>query len=390
MPKKLLSPEDVRHFLVRRFENQHENWLAGEGTWPLVVSLGVPTEKDVAEDPVSVRSWVSAWQTRTGPGELVLEERRFPRLGTQRLPASLSFDGAATVASAIGQALRWSIATQRWHKMARRWPALAAGRALASRFDMLADYHHDDFEGLMSLLAWLEANRASNLYMRQLPVEGVDTKWMEKRRRLVGGLLRAIRGLDDEAIDFDALCGFRKPAHRLRVRLLCPALRLRVARLGDIEAPVDELANLPIQPQSAIIVENLETGLALPDVRGAVAIVGLGNAVSALGRLHWLSGVQAVYWGDIDTHGFAILARARKALPQIRSVLMDEATLLAHRLLWGKEPQQCMNVPMETLTDSERAVCDGLRAHAWGQRVRLEQERLSWDHCLRRLIDELK
>jgi hypothetical protein len=163
-----------------------------------------------------------------------------------------------------------------------------------------------------------------------------------------------------------------------------------VAGLGDIEAPVDQLTCLPIRPESAIVVENLETGLALPDLEGTVGIMGLGNAVSALGRLPWMTDVGAVYWGDIDTHGFAILARARAVLPQIRSVLMDEATLLAHRPLWGQEPAQCANVPMEMLTDSERAVCNGLRVHTWGQRIRLEQERLSWDHCLRRLLDELK
>jgi hypothetical protein len=94
-----------------------------------------------------------------------------------------------------------------------------------------------------------------------------------------------------------------------------------------------------------------------------VAILRLGNAVSVLGLLLWLRGSKVVYWGDIDTHGFAILDRARRAVPQLQSVLMNEETLLSHRLLWGQESAQCPNVPLDALTDEERSVYENLRAN---------------------------
>lgn len=390
MPKKLLLPEAVRDFLVRRFNNQHQNWLAGEGGWPLAVSLGVPTEKDISEDAAGVRAWVTAWQSRTGPGEVVFEERQFARLGRQRLPVNLRLENAAAVAFTVGQARRWDTAAERYRQMVNRWPILSQGKVLVAKFDVLADYSAEDFERLVALLAWLEANPASNLYLRQLPVEGLDTKWIEKRTGLVATLLRALRETSDDTGDFHATCGLRRPAHRIRIRLLCPGLRARAGGLDDIEASVDELAALPIEPRSVVIVENLETGLALPDLPGTLAIMRLGNAVSALGSLPWLDGLRAVYWGDIDTHGFAILDRARRTLPQIQSVLMDEATLLAHRALWVQEPAQCPNTPLEALMAGERAVYDGLRANAWGQKVRLEQERIAWDTALRELLAALK
>lgn len=390
MPKKLLSPEAARDFLVRRFNNQHQNWLAGEGSWPLVVSLGAPTEKDIGEDAAGVRVWATAWQSRTGPGEVVFEERQFARLGKHRLPVSLNFDSAAAVASAVGQARRWHTAAERFGTLVSRWPAFSQGKALAARFDVLADYSAEDFERLVALLAWLEANPASNLYLRQLPVEGLDTKWIEKRTGLVAGMLRELRRAAGDSGDFHALCGLRRPAHRVRIRVLCPALRARVGGLDDVEASVNELAALPIEPSSVVIVENLETGLALPDIPETIAIMRLGNAVSALGSLPWLDGVRAVYWGDIDTHGFAILDRARRTLPQLQSVLMDEATLLSHRLLWAQEPTQYPNVPLEALLEPERTVYDGLRANAWGQKVRLEQERIGWDTALQTLLVSLE
>lgn len=384
MPKKLLSPEAAQDFLVRRFNNQHQNWLAGEGTWPLVVSLGVPSEKDIAEDASAVREWAAAWQLRTGPGEVAFEERQFARLGRHRLPASLTLPDAATVAACVGQLRRWEVATQRFQQMLGRWPSMGPS-ALASRFDVLADYSAVDFGRLMALLAWLEANPTSGLYLRQLPVEGVDTKWMERRTGLMAGLLRSLREVAEDDSDAHRLFGLRKPAHRVRIRVLCPALRRVVGGICDIEAPAAELAALPIAPRTVVIVENLETGLALPDVPDAVAIMRLGNAVSVLGLLPWLRASKVVYWGDIDTHGFAILDRARRAVPQLQSVLMNEETLLSHRLLWGQESAQCPNVPLDALTAQERSVYENLRANTWGHHVRLEQERLGWSDALERL-----
>jgi len=389
MSKKLLSPEAARDFLVRRFNNQHRNWMAGEGTWPLIVALGVPTDKDIAEDAAAVRAWADAWQSQTSPGAVLFEERQFARFGRHRLPSRLSFESAAVVAAAVGQSRRWEIASERYQRMLSRWPVLAQSNALASRFDVLADYSAEDFERLVSLLAWLNANPASGLYLRQLPVEGLDTKWLEKRTRLVASLFRAIRGIGDESGDFHALVGLKKPAHRVRIRLLCPTLRSLVGGLGDIEAPVGELGRLPISPVAVVIVENLETGLALPDVANTVLVMKLGNAVSALEALPWLRTAEVLYWGDIDTHGFAILGRARKTVPQIRSVLMDEATLLAHQPLWVQEPVLCSNRLFEGLTVDEKSIYDHLRVGTWGARIRLEQERLDWTSSLQTLIDVL-
>lgn len=378
MPKKLLSPEAARDFLIRRFNNQHQNWLAGEGTWPLTVSLGAPTEKEIAQDAPAVRGWASAWQSRIGPGDVIFEDRQFARLGRHRLPVSLVLPDAVAAAAAVEQSQRWGVAIERYEWMLRRWPSMAQNKALASRFDVLADYSLGDFERLVALLAWLEANPASGLYLRQLPIEGLDTKWLEKRTGLVAGLLRSLREVASDEGDFHRLFGLRRPAHRVRLRLLCPTLRQALGGICDIEAPVGELAALVIAPKAVIIVENLETGLALPDLPDTVVIMRLGNAVSALGLLPWLVQAKVIYWGDVDTHGFAILDRARRAVPTLRSVLMDERTLLSHRSLWGQEPSQCSNVSLDALTPKEKAVYDGLRSDNWGHHVRLEQERLDW------------
>lgn len=385
---KLLSPDAARDFLVRRFNNQHQTWLTGEGTWPLQISLGTPTEKEATEDASLVRAWVSSWVAWKNVGEVSHEVRKWARLGAQELPVALTVSNAEDVATLVGQAPRWTRAKERYTQMVGKWPQLGCGGALAARFNVLADYSEVDFNRLISLLDWLVQNPASNVYLRQLPVEGLDTKWAEQRIGVITGLLKDIKQ-DAGDGNFHEICGLLRPPHRVRIKLLCPELRKLVGGLRDFEAPIEEIAALPIQPTAAVIVENLDTGMALPDIAGAVAIMKLGNAVSGLGGIPWLQAINAVYWGDIDTHGFAILDRARKALPQLRSVLMDDATTLRYQNFWGTEPAQTTNLALEQLNEHELAVYTALKANTWGQKVRLEQERLPWSASIASLLTEL-
>jgi hypothetical protein len=91
----------------------------------------------------------------------------------------------------------------------------------------------------------------------------------------------------------------------------------------------------------------------------------------------WLAEARCFYWGDIDTHGYAILSQARAVLPALTSRLMDEETLIENRELWSNEDAPTMQI-LPNLDASESRVYEGLRHKLWGTSVRLEQERLSW------------
>ncbi len=163
-----------------------------------------------------------------------------------------------------------------------------------------------------------QKNPSSGLYLRQLPVPKIDTKWIEARKAIVRDFTLATSGqpITGATQDFHEVCGLRKPASKLRLRILCPKLRATLGGLCDIEAPISEIARMPLSIRAAFIVENLETGLALPDFEGTVAFMRLGHAISELARIPWLGpdhlshGIQQgclprlLYWGDLDTHGF--------------------------------------------------------------------------------------
>jgi hypothetical protein len=375
----LKLPADVRQLLQKRFDNRHREWLAAgsdSAPWPLDIPLGIPGEQLALQQLDATRAWVAAWQTWQGAGELHWAERRWRTLGTQRLPEFLRLDGPREIAQWLDATGRWDRAASRHARLAQRWPLL--GQRFSKLFGILADYDDADIERLTALLGWIENNPASGLYLRQLPVPGLDTKWLDSRKGILTELVGGLRGADANGMDFYALCGIRQPPNLVRLRVLDPDLRARLGGLGDISAPIGDLANLPIRPERVLIVENLQCGLALGEMRGTVVFMALGKAVTVLAAIPWISSAASIYWGDIDTHGFAILDLARSCFPAMRSILMDENILMAHANLWGHEASQHTAVELPHLTPSEAAVYRGLRLNQWAQGVRLEQERINW------------
>lgn len=380
------SPEQAVALLRGQWQRHAGDWLDGSGDWPLRVPLAVPGERQASARWTAFEAWRNAWKDWRG-GEVSWVERRWPMLGCQPVPAALSLSDADALAELLGETARWQRARARFAAWVQRWPVLAAG--LRRQYVLLADIDDTEFARLGNMLAWLQAHPASNLFVRQLPVTGLDSKWLETRISLLADWLRTLTELPPDA-DFWLASGLRREPDRLRLRVLDPALRERVGGLGDIHAPFDELAVLDLPVRHVFIVENKQTGLAFDDLPGAVVLMGRGYAVDRLHDLRWLQSADAVhYWGDLDTHGLAILGRLRGYLPQVQSLLMDEATLLAHRALWVPEPQPHRADLIEHLDAAEQMLYRDLRGDRWGVRVRLEQERIGWDVAWTRIASAL-
>jgi hypothetical protein len=280
----------------------------------------------------------------------------------------------------IGEAEAWSRMVERFKTLIQRWPALID--VLPGCYNALASFEDADFLRITGMLSWICANPGSGLYPRQIPVAGVDSKWLESHKRLICELVSSIQGTKEQeknGRDFFKVCGLKPQPQLIRMRILDPEIKSRFGGLGDISTPWEEAADLNIKPTYVFIVENLQTGLAFEDLPGSVVIMALGYGVDVLGDLPWLRNARCVYWGDIDTHGLAILNRARTYLPSLETALMDEPTLFANRDLWVKEEKQSTASELPLLTDREQELFLSLKNNSWGQQVRLEQERICWD-----------
>lgn len=375
----LIDPEGVRERLRKAYRSRRRRWLEGTGTWPLSIPLGIPTERQARDHLAEVQTWQSRWHTWRGEGEIVWVGRQWSGLGEQKLPERVLLHTPMQVAVWLGEAERWQRAAERYVLMTARWPLLAG--TLPGYYDVIADYLEDDFQRLFAMLTWLGAHPDSGLYIRQLPVAGVDTKWLEVRKPLITRLLRAIHVDRSDSADFYEVTGIRREPVLMRMRLLDPSVRRLAGGVGDITAPVEEIAKLHLPLRCIYIVENLQTGLAFEELPGAAVFMRLGYAVDLFGEIEWLGDLPCHYWGDLDTHGFAILNRLRHYLPHAKSLFMDEETLLAHRSLWGQEYAPVGSAELPLLGKEEQLMFEGLRGNRWGVRVRLEQERIPWDYA---------
>lgn len=385
-------PEDIQKQLLRQYKSKRREWLEASAnkehpvgnTWPLNIKLGAPTENQAIKQVSDVRSWVSAWQSWNGIGVLSWSDRRWRTLGTQRIPAALVLSDPSELAQWIGEAERWERANWRYEDFLSRWPMLST--TLSRYFDVLADYSEVDYQRLVDMLVWINLNPDSNLYPRQLPVVGLDSKWLERRKGVLADLVGAIHGEAPCKRGCFQLCGLKEPPQLIRIRILDHELREKIGKLEDISVPLEQLAELDIPVKNVFIVENLQTGLAFEDLPDSIVIMQLGYGVDVLGRLPWLARICCFYWGDLDTHGFAILNRARTYLPELTSILMDNETLHSHKDLWVEEKTPCAAETLPLLSDAEQSLYQDIKKNVWGQNIRLEQERIAWGFAWKEVL----
>jgi hypothetical protein len=376
------TPEAVRAALRLRYLRHAGTWSLGEGKWPLRIPLGIPTQMQARAQWDLFESWVAQWW---GVANVEFVERRWPTLGAQRIPEHVCFDTAHSVAQALGEDEAFSRAQSRARALVERRPELRV--ALRTQFEDLCGIGDRDFERLTTVFDWLRAHPESNLYQRQLPIAGIDSKWLEGApQRILRAWLRA-HAAADEGLDFLALAGLRPLPDRVHLRVLDAGLRIGLGGLGDVIAPIEDLVRLTLPGLRCVyVVENLQTGLAFGDLPGCVLIIGRGYAVDVLKRLPWLRDRPLIYWGDIDTHGFAILDRLRRHFPRARSLLMDVTTLMRHRAVWGEEPRPHTAERLPALTDTEAELYADLRRGRWTLHLRLEQERIDWGYAWSRIL----
>ena len=231
------------------------------------------------------------------------------------------------------------------------------------------------------MVEWLAANPSSGHYIRQIDLPGIDTKFIEQRTGIITELhdaLGASEGVPPRSGGgrFEQRFGLRERPALIRFRILARALA--IGGLDDLTVPIEQFAALELPIHRVFITENEINGLAFPPVDMGVVIFKLGYALDLLAGVEWLKRRDITYWGDIDTHGFAMLDKLRANFPSARSMLMDLDTFLAHRPSWSREEAQHTG-ELTRLTALEQRMLDDLRSNRHGDRLRLEQERVSLD-----------
>lgn len=384
------TPAELRAQLMRRWDKGEllAEIVAPGDLFPLRLSLRGPTSSDLSERFDEVRTWAAGLQQSPGC-RLVMREVRHRVIGQNSLPGEAWVDTPDDALRLVGKArdaraFQALLAiTLRQQPTLLHWLQRQPLRALA-----LAEL----WSQLLDVVAWLQAHPRPDIYLRQVDLPGVHSKFIESQRGVLSELLDltlpadAIDTMASGAAQFARRYGFRDKPLRVRLRFLDPEHSAWVSG-ADADYTISQQAFARLAPdvRHVFITENEINFLAFPPAAGSLVVFGAGYGFEAIARAAWLQQCGLHYWGDIDTHGFAILDQLRAQFPHAQSFLMDHDTLLVHQAQWTLEPQPTQR-DLPRLNEAERRVYDDLRwRRLRDEPLRLEQERINFG-CVERAV----
>lgn len=343
--------------------------VTGESFFPLAVRIG---KTRLAADYGARKAELEAFRRDAESLGLTVawRETDHRRYHTHEVPNSAVWESELAYIQALGKAAEVRAFRDDVAMLPPTFHEWAAGSPLT-----LVE-HHGAWPELLRVVEWFRTNPRSGLYLRQIPVEGVDTKFFEQRLKVLDALLVAS---EPTARHFEHRHGLRREEPLIRLRFLDTAFQMeRGFPIADFALPAPAFRTLALAGANVVVTENLRNFLALPFVKSGVAVFGGGNAIPLLAGAAWLSESRIHYWGDMDQHGFAILGQMRTIFPNTQSLLMDAASLAEWRKLAGADPTPMLGVSTAALTLEERVALKQITDN----RLRLEQERIPFPAVL--------
>lgn len=361
----------------------------GETLFPRRLPLKGPTSAEITEDFDAVRDWISQLDRQAKHYRIVWHHVNHRVRGPNDLPDEIWIDTLEEALAFVGRerdAEKFAVLvamTEARLPDLTTWLRKRPLRALA-----LAD----DWSLLLDIVAWMIEHPRPGLYLRQVDIPGVHSKFIEGHRSVLTELFDLV--LPEDAVDREAggvsgFCrryGFQDKPARVRFRILDDALAVFPTGTDhDIAIPHDTFAEIDLPVETVFVTENEINFLAFPRAARSMVVFGAGYGFDMLAQARWLRDRRLFYWGDIDTHGFAILDQLRGLFPHARSFLMDRDTLMAHKSLWGREPRQEIR-ELPRLDAAEKTLYDDLRYNRLGDQLRFEQERVGFDRVRKSVV----
>lgn len=368
------SPKELSTKLARQWQisQTREQRLLSPGEWPLRVSIGRPSPREMSESIESVRSHLERWRN-VKAGKVVWGNISY-RSTSDAVEVPLVWE--------LSKPSEWIEATgskeikDEFQKLSKVIGAVDPifHSLLVRQRSLVIERTTDETIRACNLALVLERDCAKGAPLRALSYPGIDSKFFERHETLLTRLLDIrFGGVVSESGIESFLGAFREHDHWLLVIDLSETiLSFRQMRVRD-----SELLECPISASNILIVENESCFHHLPRLANTVAILGTGLNLSWMSA-KWLSEKRIAYWGDIDSWGLVMLARARQYQPSLAALLMTEAVFEEYKLKSAvQEPVTAGNEPPVGLREDEMHLYTRLISEEKG---RLEQEFISRDN----------
>lgn len=315
----MYSPDELRERLARQWDNAklRAERLLPPGNWPLCLTIGKPSAKIFAEQPQRVLQHVQLWR-QVAVGRVEWEEVSYRASdGPVSMPLRWIMNGPSDWINAAADAT-----------VSREFRLLEGiieqvdpifHPLLISHRSLWRNKGSQDIISAARLASRLEPGCAKGLPLRLLSGQGVDTKFIENNISLLTRLLdMRFSGEASEQGLTTFLDAFDESSHWVLVVPLSPGL----LPFKKCRVTTAELAETTLPASRVLMIENEQCLHQLPELSDTIAVLGCGLDVQ------WLSSVvldkkRVAYWGDMDSWGLLMLARARRCRPTLDVLLMN-------------------------------------------------------------------
>jgi len=392
-----LLPDEVMQLIKRReWDNMTalKSRLIGERAFPICIGLKIPNGRSALSDMEHFLRFMAAWKAFPHQEMIQWESKNLRHFSTQTMPTFLVVQSIKQLIQLLGGGAH--ARHQLWEKNMTPLLNLRAGgrcdplwySSLVKWLEVIEQLSEEESQLLAKLLPQLKPSLGQGCYLRALPLKGIDTKFLEKHQALIEGLSDVLHHGEITAAGglLVWLDCHINPADWLTIRPLCETTRKLLGNLPILKIPSEIFKAYELPAKNIIVVENLQSGLALPDMDDTIAVIGAGKNVAWLDA-QWLHHKRVGYWGDVDTWGLLILSEARRRFSQVEPLMMDVETLKAHEDRMVIDPNPQMTLP-SYLHEKEIILFNDLVAKKFKSN-RLEQERLSSDYVHQKIQDWL-
>ena len=358
-----------------RYESTLKRMLIGENPFPVQIPYKRPARGGDPAVILRVKELLRSQSKETlGFGPAVqFNAAKTRRFGSGGLPGRVAFETFDDLTRYIGKKAEAVRILEHAGIVTGAFPSTRAWTA--TRLRLLSESDAATWHGIIQVVAHFIQNPKPWVYPRELSLD-LHTKFVEQHHKPIIEILEQVAPatLNETYTNWQDRLGLRSSSELVEGRFLDPMLAPHLPR--HLLAPVKEWNRCAFtEPTWVLITENRTSLLTLPILPGCLALLGKGYAVTRLAKIEKLQTTQVFYWGDIDQHGFEILASIRSYLPKTLSCLMNEETLNRCHNYVGVEqvgPTLPANFVATHLTPLELMLwhkCSELH-------IRLEQERI--------------
>lgn len=362
------SPADLIATLVRQWHNANyrETRLLDATAWPLTFTIGKPTGNELINQFDQVRAHIQAWR-QVEIGKVEWAPIKF-KSAQDLIEIPLAWE--------LHKPSQWIAATHNANieRQFQRLEALVAvaaplfHRFLIRQLHSVSDKPEADIKLALALALQLQPGCAQGVPLRALGVGGADSKFFERNRSLIIKLLD-IRF--DGLISEQGLETFLNAADNNDHWLLVVDLDGELLPFQQLRVRDTELLQSALPGKNLLIVENENCRHQLPQLPDTIAILGAGLNLAWM-KADWLAQKKLAYWGDLDTWGLSMLARARQHQTSLTPLLMTQEVFDAAASTKAVAENIHANAtPPAELTPAEKALFYYLSQQEKG---RLEQE----------------